>query len=268
MGAWWCWQNYVDSASTEIEASSEAEEMPASNVAVRQTTDVWQPNTTSESLTITFGSVRTLQTFALRFPRDNASIEEDAVSYVEPTDQVRYRLYDASNVVLLDTTNMNIGAHPQYGVHCYLHSTAIPLVKKVVIDLNIASRVTEGYFQLSRVFLGPARFEPKVGIGEGSDFDHPDESTTVRAAKALAYYTDQDEIGRAWRLTFGGIKESERYTVEDFMRVIGTRRQFLSGRRSTGDLSREVIFCHLTSTGGLSVRQGPIYTKPLLLIEE
>lgn len=141
---------------------------------------------------------------------------------IGPADQVRHRLYDAGNIVILDDT-VSAGVVPGYGMHLYRLPTTL-VAAKWRCDITASSRASSGNFDVGRAWAAPV-VQPKIGIAPGWSEDQIDKAEKVRGRFSGAVFTGNGPQYRSTEVTFGYLNEADSDALKEMVRAVGQRKQ-------------------------------------------
>lgn len=235
-GTFLAYRNYIEDASTTLAtAATEQGDRLVANLKTREADDAWRfavsGGATSATATATFAVDRTIGAVTTQFPRGTyPGVSEDAPNFIS-TDTIRYRLLDASNNVLADSTAAASGVVVGYMTHYWKPNAAVALVRKVEATYNAASRVSAGFCDVGMLGAWPL-IEPSVGFsypgGYGWLLNNENSRTTTGRLYAARF-----EPLRRWSLTFDYLSNAEAMTIDEMIRYSAGSRQVFVRR---GDL--------------------------------
>jgi hypothetical protein len=141
---------------------------------------------------------------------------------IGPTDQVRHRLYDESNAVLLDVT-ADAGVASGFGMHIYrLASTVV--ASRWRCDIAATSRSSFGTFDIGRAWAGPL-WKPSRGISPGWTNGLVDKTEKSRGRYSGAVFVGKGPQYRSADFALDWMSEADSDTAKKMVRDVGVRSQ-------------------------------------------
>lgn len=229
-------KNHVEASSTTFTtAVLEFGDRVASNLATTQSDDAWRVGalsggSTSAQVTIEFTAERSVDALSTQFPRGiYPGVSEDEPNFAA-TDTIRYRLYDASDVELYDSTAQASGVVPGYMLHTVELDQSYQ-AKKLVVDFDAVSRAAATFFDVASIGAWET-ISPSVGFAYPGGFGWKlnNESQTTIAGRT---YTARFEPKRRWSIVFDFLSNADSLQIDEMIRYSGGARQVLIQR---GDL--------------------------------
>lgn len=226
------WLNWIDAPDCIVTADAEAGELVGLNLKRKQSSSAWRTLITEEAdeagVTFDLGRVRTIGCLLLAFTRNNDPTQFDAVPSIHPTtDTIRHRLSAVApgDGEAYDSGVIASGVDPAFGYHYVLVDPQVS-ARWWRVDIEAASRVTQGYLDVVRAWAGPV-FSPSVSFSYGDNAGWNAAADITRARRGLSEFGEASEATQAWSMTFEGITDDERETVDDFERHVTAAQQFL-----------------------------------------
>lgn len=236
LGTFLAYLNYIEAAATTLAtAATEQGDRIVANLKTRESDDFWRfavsGGSTSATVTATLAADQTIDLVTTQFPRgEYPGVSEDEPNFAA-TDTIQYRLLDASDVELDNSTATASGVVPGYMTHYWRPSSPVSGVRKIEATYDAASRVSATFCDVGN--LGAwSIIEPNVGFsypgGYGWLLNNEAARTTVGRL-----YTARFEPLRRWSLAFDFLSNSEAMTIDEMIRYSGGARQVFVRR---GDL--------------------------------
>lgn len=218
------WENAIDAAT--LEATSEGGLLKAYNLARPELKRVWRSLATTASFNAIFSAATSMKLLALA-----------GVNFAS-SDQIRHRLYDASDVNILDVT---VDADLVDGVHAYLLDNALA-VKRWNCEITATSRAALGTFDVGRAWASPV-FSPTINIsyGWGSGLIGPASSRRARYSGTMFPRSAPKFKVVEFALEF--MSQADRDTIREMVQAIEDHSQVLC--LPTGELpDPDIILGH------------------------
>lgn len=270
MSSFFSWRNWVDAVDAVITPDAEVGQLVAANLKKRQASSAWRTLITVDAddagFTIDFGKVREIGVLALLFPRDNDPEVFDPVAAIGPADTIRHRLsaVSAGAGELLDTGADPSGVDPAHGYHVVRLAEAVE-ARWWRCDIAAPSRLTEGFLDVVRAWAGPV-FAPAIGFSYGDNRGWAAPADITRARRSPSEYAEAAEATRTWSLSFEGISDDEKESMDDFERYVTAAQQFLMVRNDVA-AGRAAMFARQASAGGVGSFAWRRNGKQLRLVE-
>lgn len=236
LGTFLAYLNYIEPATTTLAtAATEQGDRVVDNLKTREADDFWRfavsGGSTSATVTATLASVQTIGVVTTQFPRgEYPGVSEAAPNFIS-TDTIRYRLLDASNVVLADTTAVASGVAAGYMTHYWKPGSPVAGVKKIEATYDAASRVSAGFCDVGN-FGAWSIIEPSVGFSYPGGYGWLANNEVSRTTTGRLYAARFEPL-RRWQLAFDFLTNSEAMTIDEMIRYSAGARQVFVRR---GDL--------------------------------
>lgn len=229
------YKNAVDTAA--LSAGSEAGSMRSYNLADPVVQKKWRALGSSSFFLAQFLNVSDVAFLVL------------AGATLGAADTIRHRLYDVSNIAVVDIT-VPAGVVAGYGLHFLRLDTPAIGITKWQCDIDAPSRSAAGYFEIGRAVCGPS-FEPKNGISEGFGFGSTDEGDAGKSKYSGITFPGPGAQRRFREFDLDFMDEDDAAACEAMMMACGTRNQVFFTPFYDADPARQGIF-------GKFVNQQPI----------
>lgn len=268
-GTFLAYRNYIEDASTTLAtAASEQGDRIVDNLKTREADDAWRfavsGGSTSATVTATFSADRTIGLVTTQFPRGTyPGVSEDAPNFIS-TDTIRYRLLDASDVVLADSTATASGVAVGYMTHYWKPNAAVPLVRKVEATYDAASRVSATFCDVGMLGAWPI-IEPNVGFSYPGGYGWLLNNETARTTTGRLYAARFEPL-RRWALTFDFLSNSEAAVIDEMIRYsAGARQVFV--RRGDLDAGKDAMLAVVTPVRDMESRTATLRQQALTFDE-
>lgn len=210
------WVNACDTAT--FTAGSEAATLPASNLANSKTGKVWRSLATTSYFIANFAAATNITVLAL------------GSCTLSSTDTVRHRLYSGANAtgtLLYDSGVVSCGVLDGYALHISkLAATYSALSWRCDIVATSRATAAYGYFDIKRAWAAPI-LQTGVGMSHGWGEVWKDGSDNVRGKLSGGFFGGDGPKQRLMNFTLDWLSESEKTTLLDMQRLIGTKSQLL-----------------------------------------
>lgn len=228
--------NHIEDDATTIATEAVAQgARVASNLKTRESDDFWRfavtGGATSATVTATLAADQTVAVVTTQFPRGEYTGVSESSPVFAPGDTVRYRLLDAGDVVLADSTTAASGVQVGYMTHYWKPDAAVSGVRKIEATYDAASRVSAGFCDVGMLGAWPI-LEPSVGFSYPAGYGWLTNTESSRTSTGRLY-TARFEPLRRWSLTFDFLSNAEAALFDEMTRYLGGSRQMFIRR---GDL--------------------------------
>ena len=241
-GHFLAWKNWIENDDvTFTTAVDDQGDRVALNLKTTESDDAWRfpvdVGATEAVVTADLIVDREVALLTTQFPRFvYPGVSEDQPN-LATTDTIRYRLLDASDVELYDSTVLTASdVLPGYMFHYHKPDSAVSGVRKIELTVDCISRGTLGdAFKFCDVgYLGAWGhiIEPNVGFAYPAGFGWPPRNENARTATGRLY-SARFEPYRRWSLALDFLSNAESLNVDEMMRYSGGARQVMVRR---GDL--------------------------------
>lgn len=261
----WSWTNLVDLAATNINASSEVAELPATNLQDSRVKRVWRSDgVTVATLDFDFGGQHPAAVVAILNVNMRANV----------ADQIRIQL---SPTLIGDPGTHDSGwfdpkVDPDYRQVVYPIPGAIEtpmLVQQLRIEFNAPSSLPA--IEAGRVHCGPWDWLPKHNFTYGSRSTAINSSVRRRLPKSNGVLIDKQPIVRMYALEYDGITEQERKNeIRILTEVVSFMSQvlFVPYIADDADLPHEPVFGRVEDMGETTWLQWELNGKTLSIMED
>lgn len=235
-GTFLAYRNFVEEVSNNG-FTTDAVEMGSrvvTNLKTRESDDFWrfavEDGETVGEVEIDFGSNVEIGAITTQFPRGTYPGVSESNPAFGPTDEIRYRLLDASDVVVWDSTSEASGVVPGYMMH-FVEVDPPVTARKLIATYDAESRVASGFCDVGT--LGAwSTFAPYIGFSYPAGYGWMLNNEKGRTP-AGRLYSARFEPMRKWSLQFDGLTNAESMIVDEMIRYSGGARQVFVCR---GDL--------------------------------
>ena len=235
-GTFLAYRNYIEASDTALAtAATELGDRLVDNLKTRESDDVWRFSVsgaaTSATVTATLSADQEIGVVTSQFPRGEYTGVSESNLVFDPTDTIRYRLLDSSDVELADSTAAASGVVAGYMTHYWKPTNPVSGVRKIEATFDAASRVTATFCDVGT--LGAwGIIEPSVGFAYPASFGWRHNNET-KATAAGRFYTARFDPMRRWSLSFDWLSNAESMILDEMLRYSGGARQVFIRR---GDL--------------------------------
>lgn len=256
LGTFLAYRNYIEETATTLATAADVQgDRVVANLKTRESDDFWRfsvtGGSTSATVTATLSADQTIGCVTTQFPRDEyAGVSESAPTFAE-ADTIRYRLLDADDVELADSTATASGVVVGYMTHYWKPSSPVAGVRKIEATYDAASRVSAGFCDVG--MLGAwSIIEPNVGFAYPGGYGWLLNTENSRTTTGRLYSARFEPL-RRWSLTFDYLSNDESMTLDEMVRYSGGARQVFVHR---GDLptGKDSMLAILTPTRDIESR--------------
>lgn len=235
-GTFLAYRNYIEESTTTLATSADVQgSRVVANLKTREADDAWRfevaEGATSATVTATLAADQSIALVTTQFPRgEYPGVSESAPNFIS-TDTIRYRLLDAGDVELADSTAAASGVVTGYMTHYWKPTNAVSGVRKIEATYDAASRVSAAFCDVG--MLGAwSIIEPSVGFSYPGGFGWRHNTENQRTVTGRLYAA-RFEPTRRWQVTFDFLTNAESLTIDEMLRYSGGARQVFMVR---GDL--------------------------------
>lgn len=209
--------NHVDDDATILTASDTAGDLSVSNLADTIIGNRWRTTSLGAFVDVDFGSNKSVDIVALRFPRDTTFPTSGTVRHQFDADggTPGSGAADDSTAIAIDTT-------AGYGYHAYKPaSTVTARYWRFTFAVTGVS-----FIDVGRAWAGEI-LEPSIGVSFGYRDDWLDLSRVSSARRSGAQYADEMARVRLLSIPYNAIEAADRTTFREMERVVGISKQVL-----------------------------------------
>ncbi len=246
----------------------------ALNLKTTESDDAWRfpvdVGSSSATVTAVLTADKTIKALSTQFPRfEYPGVSEDQPN-VAVTDTIRYRLLDASDVELFDSTVLTMSdVLPGYMFHYRRLASEVTGVRKIELTVDAVSRGTlvDAAKFCDVGFLGAWQelIDPDVGYAYPAGFGWPPRNENARTATGRLY-SARFEPYRKWTLALDFLSNAESLIIDEMIRYTGGGRQMLVRR---GDLpaGKDAMLAIVTTARDMESRTGERRQQPFTFNE-
>lgn len=268
-GTFLAYRNWVEESNTTLETAVEEQgTRVVANLKTREADDFWRfpvaDGSSTATVTATFAADQTIGVVTTQFPRGTYTGVSESSPNFASGDTIRYRLLDASDNELADSTTAASGVVAGYMTHYWKPDNAVASVRKVEATYNALSRVDAAFCDVG--MLGAwSIIEPSVGLSYPGGFGWRHNTENQRTTTGRVYAARFDPT-RRWDIAFDYLSNAESLLIDEMLRYSGGARQVFI-RRGDLPVGRDAMLALVSATRDMESRT-PTLRQQAMTFEE